>query len=74
MTREVGSITGMVEVDLLKDGGVCIAYEGAADRYTVAGKKAPQGVTLEDVVAHLSRESDVDDFGNPEPVDLNGLD
>lgn len=70
MTREVGAVTGDLEVwlDAARPGVVRVRYAGALEEYTVVGT-AP-GATIDDVVARLSRDPGPDPDGNPASTDL----
>lgn len=60
MTREVGAITGDVEIGTEEgpDGvAVTVAYAGARDVYTVEGSPAPAGTSHEEIVAKLTSSS-----------------
>lgn len=70
MTREVGTITGEVEiwVDEAAPDMLRIRYVGALDVYTVNGKLA--GRSLEEAEAVLTADPGVDEFDNPRSTDL----
>lgn len=68
MTDDVGVITGPVEARI--DGDVVrIRYEGAAEDYTVSGSVA--GRTPDEVWALLTTDPGVDEYDNPQHVDLS---
>lgn len=61
MTREVGAITGTVEIWLDK-AEVRIRYEGAIDAYTVG---AARDRTIDEILALLESDPGVDGALNP---------
>ena len=65
MTREVGAVTGDLEVwlDETRPGRVLVRYVGAEDVYTVVG--SAKGLTLGEVAARLAVDPGVDADGNP---------
>lgn len=71
LTRQVGAITGQVEVTLGRVGSRTVAqvrYASADEWYTVAG---PAGaLTIAEVVQRLTSDPGVDDDGNPAPSRL----
>ncbi len=71
MTREVGAITGDVElwIDPAIPDKVRIRYADAQDAYTVVG--AVQGRSLEAILAALQHDPGTDSDGNPASTDLN---
>lgn len=68
MTDDVGVITGPVVARI--DGDlVRIAYEGAAEEYTVTGKVGDR--SPEQVWEALTTDPGVDEYDNPRHVDLS---
>jgi hypothetical protein len=61
MTKEVGAITGPVQA-WIKHGTVLIRYVGALDTYTVG---EANDLSIDDVVAALTTDPGVDQYGNP---------
>lgn len=69
LTREVGAITGELELWLDEGGRVRIRYAGAADTYTVAGTP-PRRWSIRSITDHVSADPGVDSGGNPVPARL----
>ena len=71
MTREVGAITGDVEIWIgpTHPDQLAIRYTGALDTYAVVGALA--GRDLDHAAEALTFDPGTDDTGNPLPVDLN---
>jgi len=61
MTREVGAITGPVEV-WVDAGTVLIRYVGALDTYTLGDAR---DLSIDEVVAILGTDQGIDQYGNP---------
>lgn len=70
MTREVGAITGPVEVwiDPAHADTALIRYDGAEDVYTITG--TTNGRSFDDIVTILTTDPGVDADGNPRTTDL----
>lgn len=76
MTREVGAVTGRLELHVTEARGgmaVRVSYAGALDSYRVEGSPV-MGHDVDRLVARLSRDPGLDEHGNPAAVDLCGLD
>lgn len=61
MTREVGTITGPVEL-FIEDEKARIRYEGALDVYTVPGEV--NGRSLQEIAQVLTTDPGIDEYGN----------
>lgn len=68
MTREVGAITGEVEIDVQPDGLVLIRYADADEWYRLRGTAGT--MTLEELADFLTTDPGVDADGNPAVVEL----
>ncbi len=68
MTKEVGAITGQVEV-WTHGGDAKIRYAGADDVYTVAGDL--QSMSIAEVAEALQIDPGLGSDGNAEPVNLD---
>lgn len=69
MTREVGAITGALELTTQEQGMVGVRYVGATDTYTVTGNPPPN-TTLETIATILSTDPGTDQWDNPLPATL----